>query len=124
MKKTLRLAALVLTLLMLIFTFCGCDAIDEARKNHGIWKVADKTVIELGGKEYKLLRECQYLNPSVANDYDYVSVTEKDVPLLCKEIFGEQFLRSDDGIFLVSDLYDIYTDVDSVNPLDSGKPLN
>lgn len=124
MKKVLRLTSLVLTLLMLIFTFCGCTAIDEARKNHGIWKDADKTVIELGGKEYKLLPECQYLNPSVANDYDYVSVTEKDVPLLCKEIFGEQFLRSDDGIFLVSDLYDIYTDVDSVNPLDSGKPLN
>lgn len=89
MKKVLRLTSLVLTLLMLIFTFCGCTAIDEARKNHGIWKDADKTVIELGGKEYKLLPECQYLNPSVANDYDCVSVTEKDVPLLCKEIFGE-----------------------------------
>ena len=115
MKKILRLAALVLTLLMLIFTFCGCDAIDEARKNHGFWQDADKTVIELGGKEYKLLPECQYLNPSVANSYDYVSVTDKDVPLLCKEIFGENFLRSDDGLFLVGDFY---------GDIDGAKTLN
>lgn len=114
MKKILRLTALVLTLLMLIFTFCGCDAIDEARKNHGFWQDADKTVIELGGKEYKLLPECQYLNPSVDNSYDYVSVTDKDVPLLCKEIFGEDFLRSDDGLFLVSGFYG---DIDGVKTL-------
>ena len=115
MKKILRLTALVLTLLMLIFTFCGCDAIDEARKNHGFWQDADKTVIELGGKEYKLLPECQYLNPSIDNSYDYVSVTDKDVPLLCKEIFGENFLRSDDGLFLVGDFY---------GDIDGAKTLN
>lgn len=114
MKKALRLTSLVLILLMLIFTFSGCTAIDEARKNHGIWQNSDKTVILLNNKEYKLLPECQYLNPSVANDYDYVSVTDKDVPLLCKEIFGENFLRSDDGLFLVSDFYG---DIDGVKTL-------
>ena len=114
MKKALRLTSLVLILLMLIFTFSGCTAIDEARKNHGIWQNSDKTVILLNNKEYKFLPECQYLNPSVANDYDYVSVTDKDVPLLCKEIFGENFLRSDDGLFLVSDFYG---DIDGVKTL-------
>lgn len=106
MKKVLRIISLVLTLIMLISTFCGCTAIDEARKNHGIWQDTDKTVIALNGKEYKLLPECEYLNPSIAGTYDFVSVTDKDVPLLCKDIFGEPFLRSDDGIFLVGDSYD------------------
>ena len=102
MKKILRYVSLILTLLIVCFTFCGCDFIEEARTKHAVWKDDDKTVILLNGKEYKLLPECGILNPMCNSYCDYV-VTKSDVPLLLAEMYGELVSVSSDENFIIVD---------------------
>ncbi len=100
MEKLLRLISLSLALLMVCFTFCGCDAIEEMRKTHAVWKDKEQTVILLNGKEYKLLPECEELNPVCNSYYDY-TVSKSEVPLLLAEQYGESISLSADKKFLV-----------------------
>ncbi len=100
MKKLLRFTSLALVFVMLCFTFCGCDALDEMREKHAFWTNEDKTVISLNSKEYKLLPECEQLNP-VCNSYYEYTVTESDVPLLLADMYGESISLSEDEDFIV-----------------------
>lgn len=106
MKKLLRSISLILVFLMICFTFCGCTALDEMRKTHAVWGNEEKTVIELNGKEYKLLSDCDSLSPDGDTS---ISVTESDVPLLLADMFGDYAWISDDEDFIVVDPYDGYT---------------
>ena len=101
MKKSMRFIALALAFLIACFAFCGCDFIEEARKEHAVWKNNEKTLIELNGKEYKLLPECDFLNP-VCDYYNY-TVTDSDVPLLLAEMYGEYVSVSEDKNFIIVD---------------------
>lgn len=101
MKKSMRFIALALAFLIACFAFCGCDFIEEARKEHAVWKNNEKTLIELNGKEYKLLPECDFLNP-VCDYYNY-TVTDSDVPLLLAEMYGEYVSVSKDKNFIIVD---------------------
>ena len=101
MKKHLRFIALALALLTACFAFCGCDLIEEARTKHAVWKDNEKTAIILNGEEYKLLPECEELNP-VCNYYNY-TVTESNVPLLLVEMYGEFVSVSEDENFIIVD---------------------
>ena len=107
MKKILRYVSLILTLLIVCFTFCGCDELDEMRKTHAVWVDKEQTTILLNGKEYKLLPECEYFAPMA---YNYISLTESDVPLLLAERYSKYYATiSQDKDFIVVDPYDGYT---------------
>ncbi len=104
MKRTKRITALLLTLL-LCFSLCGCSIdIDELREVRGYWD-ADRNIL-LNGTVYKPLPSCDMLDPTLNTDYDAtVYVAEQDVPLLLVQANGQAFSPSTDGVFLVADEY-------------------
>lgn len=95
MKKTIRIAALFLALLMLALPLVGCDRIDEMRANQGFWN--DDGSISFNGKTYKLLSPSKYLYTDL---YRNLEITEKNVPVLLSERYGKNFSISYDEVFI------------------------
>lgn len=105
MRKLLRIVALTLAVAVICFSFTGCEALDRAREEHGIW-VNNKREIDLNGTRYIKLPYCKYLDLiSIYYEYSYIQVTDPDVPVLLKSIFGEYFDISSDKIFIYGDSY-------------------
>ena len=96
MKKCKRLLALMMAVL-LCFSLCGCDALDEMRAQQAFWQL-DGSIL-LGETVYRPLTPCEEFSPNMS-DGDYICVTDPDVPVLLSGIIGENFDISADGVFL------------------------
>ncbi len=97
MKKIIRLTALILLAITVISSLSGCKMLDRMRDTHGIVS-DDGSVIDLGGKKYLRLPECEDL--SLSDVENTVRVTGSDVPVLVAHLNGPRFYTSNDGVFL------------------------
>ncbi len=97
MKKMLKTLALFLTVALLCVTLTGCVALDEARENHAFYTPEGDVL--WGETTYRLLPECDELRP-VWGNYAMVYVTEPDVPVLLRTIFGYGGNTTQDKVFL------------------------
>ncbi|MBR4073167.1 MAG: hypothetical protein IKK24_04410, partial [Clostridia bacterium] len=99
MKKTVKILSLILAVVF-CFTLCGCDNLDSMRKEQAVY--TEMGSIIYNGNEYYLLPECDNLQ-IVSDNYEYAYVTAKDVPVLLSTFLGEEYVVSDDGVFLYSE---------------------
>ena len=98
MKKSIRITALLLAILMPALPLVGCDRIDEMRANQGFW--IDAGSISFNGQTYKLLSpDRRYLHIEF-EPYRKLEITEKNVPVLLSERYGKNFLISYDEVFI------------------------
>ncbi|MBR0466040.1 MAG: hypothetical protein IJJ40_00900 [Clostridia bacterium] len=88
MKIKRTVAILVLTALILSL-FTGCNALDKARDHRAVYLDKAHTEIQFRDKTYKSLPENMDFNP-IISDYDFCSVTEKDVPILLSEFMATE----------------------------------
>ena len=106
MTKTKRFIALILVLVC-CFTLSGCVDIDELRKSHGIWADETHNTILLNDKVYERLM----FNDRLSIDVEIGStgyVTDANVPVLIKDMYGEWFWMDEDGLYIWMDIDDDY----------------
>ncbi len=102
MTKTKRFIAIILVLAC-CFVLSGCVDIDELRQTHGIWVGEDKNSILLNDKVYERLMFNDRLIIDVkVGSFGYV--TDPNVPVLVKDMYGETFQVSKDGVYLWMDV--------------------
>lgn len=89
---------LCLTLVVLFcFSLIGCDAIDEMRQRQIHFNEKANLVYE--DKEFMLLPYCEAFNPDFS-DGTFLSITEKDVPVLLADMYGTPAELSKDKKFI------------------------
>ena len=99
MKKSIRITALLLALLMLALPLVGCDRIDEMRAKQGFWN--DDGSISFNGETYKLLSPSKYLSiRSVLPQA--LQITAPNVPVLLSIEYGRSFFISYNEVFIKS----------------------
>ncbi len=104
MKKYVKISALVLSAILFISCFTGCNALDELREQQAFW--TDERNIMWNDVEYKLIPQCDYFYPLTAYNSS-LCITEKDVPVLLSSLEGAYGFLSDDSIFIeIQDEYD------------------
>ncbi len=98
MKKYVKLLAMALILVLLCGTLTGCIALDQARQTQAFY--TPERDILWNGSTYRLLPPCDELRPEYKNKIDLIHVTEPDVPVLLKDLFGMGATVAQDGLFL------------------------
>ena len=86
MKRLVKIIALCLTVAAFALLFTGCDYLDQMRANHAILS-EDRETISFRGETYRKLptHESIYVSSSYGYEYDNISVTDADVPVLLSE---------------------------------------
>ncbi len=106
MKKTKRLFALCLSLILLCLCTTGCNAIDEMRNNQAFY--TETGGVKLRGNDYLPLPENEYFRPFKRDDTAVIRITEPDVPVLLSSDFGAYGSLYNDGEILYSNYMDSY----------------
>lgn len=108
MKKSVKIIALCLSLMLLTVFFTGCDFIDELRANHAILS-DDKEKISFDGKTYRKLPETAdlYCSNYYSEKFDDIMLTDDDVPVLLAE--GESYTFDYDS---TRDIFTVYMPTD------------
>ncbi len=96
MKSLKKFLCLCLSIII-CFSLCSCNFIDELREKQAHFNKNNNIVYN--GKVYKVLNDCKY-SPSDFSKNKTVIITEEDVPLLLSETLGERFYLSDDEKFI------------------------
>ncbi len=100
MKTALR-KIFVLVALCLAVCLCGCDMLDQARMNHGIF--LDGNVV-LNGNTYLAMDVDLSWNFQVNHNFERnIYLTQPEVPVLLREQEGEPYSISREGTLLVKD---------------------
>ena len=79
MKKNLKRGLTLLMAAMLLFSLCGCAALDEMRQNQALFD--ENGNLLWNGSTYKMLPYNEYFRPEY-DDASDVSATASDVPVL------------------------------------------
>jgi len=99
MKKRIKILALLISLIIAVFTFSGCDALDSMKARHAV-RLKNGN-IRHGEHEYiPLFTDKEILNSS---SQEYIYVTDEDVPVLLSSVLGEIWHSCADGRFLMAD---------------------
>lgn len=106
MKKTKRLLALSVAIILVVCSATGCNAIDELRNNQAFY--TETGGVKLRGVEYLPLPENEYFRPFKRDDSTVVRITEPDVPVLLSLEFGDYSTLYNDGEILYSSYMDVY----------------
>ncbi len=115
MKRTIKITALCLSIVALTALFAGCDYLDEMKANHAVLS-EDKSTISFKGETYKRLPETANLYSSYDYNNHSVTVTDSNVPVLLKNIYGYYTeYREEKDIFYVvfnsyNDMFNAYFD--------------
>lgn len=103
MKKVTKLFALIVAILMMCLCLSGCDELDDLRKHHAKFvKADDYSAVTLNGQLYKRISgDITDLNPLYnSKNYEVISLTNPDVPVLLSDYYGDYLDISDNGIFM------------------------
>ncbi len=101
MKRILKRGLSLLVVLLLVLSLTGCQALDDMKAAQAFWLTNGN--ILYGDVEYRLLPECDVLNPLAGEETPYVYVTEQEVPVLLSEVYGDSFAVSLDRSILFKD---------------------
>lgn len=101
MKKSFKLIALTLVIVMVSISLCSCRALDEAKANTAIYTDSDKTAVLFRDAIYKYLDtgEYDFIFYRDADPFTY-HVIERDVPVLLRAWYGAVMGMSKDGVVL------------------------
>lgn len=119
MKKFKRILALGFVILICV-SLCSCNFIDELRSKQAFYDAPDR--ITFRDEVYIKLPECDNLK---YYSEAYGNVTEKDVPVLLSDSYGQSFSFNNDlsllrislgNYYVREDLYDQYYNVISNKP--------
>lgn len=111
MKKYLRIAACIITLLLCAFFVCSCESLDDMRARQGFYD-EDGNVILNGVKYIRI--EADILPSGYGRD---VYITESDVPVLLAEKYGDWFMITEDKTYIYDYGYYCYCRDDKYNEL-------
>lgn len=103
MKKATKLFALIVAILMMCLCLSGCDELDDLRTHHAKFvKADDYSAVTLNGQLYKRISgDITDLNPLYnSRNYEVISLTNPDVPVLLSDYYGDYLDISDSGIFM------------------------
>ncbi len=107
MKKTCRLLALAVALMLLCTAMTGCNALDDMRARHGIVS-DDHSTITLNNEKYIRLPNNPYFEPT-RDDMTVITVTTPEVPLLLAEFTNnDYYYKLNGGEYIVNDNDDYY----------------
>lgn len=118
MKKCKRWIAVVLVSVMCL-SLCGCQNLEDMRAAHAFWQ-EDGSIL-WNGNVYRLMSSSSE-KMNILFDNTDIWVTEKDVPVLLSETFGQSCRNSNNGAALVmyghegamlycrEDMYDFMTE--------------
>ena len=90
--KIRKIVSLACVIAIVSVMLTGCKALDKERNNQAYFK-DDRTEILYHGKTYKMLPECEELEPLSTPD-DYRTVSKQDVPILIS------LMRMNEGIIV------------------------
>ena len=94
MKKTIKITISVLLLALLCVSLVGCKQLDDLKRKHGVFLDESREEIELRGYVYeKVMERVMFGNSEwetylITDEYS-MNITDKDVPLLLTENYGE-----------------------------------
>lgn len=100
MKKSVRIVSLVISLVLIVCSLVGCVDLNEMRELQCFYN--EDGSIEYNGNIYKALPYCKDLSPTKSKN---IHVTEKDVPVLLSEMYGNLCYVSNDGLFIMDYTY-------------------
>jgi len=103
MKKTVKIIALILIISVFGALLCGCDGLDKMKASQAFFTEDGKIIY--GNTEYLPLPECDELLPVIDNEFEYIYVTAKDVPVLLSQFLCEEYQFCGNGKFLTN-VYD------------------
>ncbi len=89
MKKVIRIIAVAICITLLGVTLCSCQYLDDKKDNHAIYCDDSKTSFTFRGYTYKKISSpsnMSFIEPKT--DFTNAYVTEKDVPVLLSESYG------------------------------------
>lgn len=89
------------------FSLCSCNFLDKMRECQAFW--GENGTIIYDGKTYKKLSQCEYFDPEI-NTEKYLRITEKNVPVMLSESFGDsaEIFKDNSIISLNKNNYDKY----------------
>lgn len=124
MKKTTKILTLILALLMIGLCLGGCDELDEMRKVQAFWtNEGSHDSITYDGVEYKKIDKT-FILPDTSYNYSastIITVTEKDVPVLLSDSFGDYMDMCESKNFIQGYVSPVATDLNSLySPYDYG----
>ena len=89
MKKNLKRILVFVLAVMMLFSLCGCMALDEMRQAQAFYDESGS--ILWNGSTYKMLPACDYFTPECTYE-TWIYVTEADVPVLLSSLFNQEEL--------------------------------
>ena len=108
MKKAIKILSVIAIIGLLGVFFCGCDALDYMKSQHGLIS-NDRQTVSFRGQTFKRLPDGvpYYFNSAYSNR---VNITDEDVPVLLSEGFSyESYFDSLNGIMAVAENVDSVT---------------
>lgn len=100
MKNKFKSITSVLSVLVLLMSFCGCSTMQELCSDHAYYKEGTTDTVIYQGEEFYLLPYKKYFSPNVDYSRDYIYLTEANEPLLLKDICGQTMDITLDGTIL------------------------
>ena len=109
MKNVKKFIALVVALLLMSVSLCGCSELDDMREAQAFWTTEDSIdSITYQGVEYKKMDVTNPPDPLYnRDDLKFIYVTESDVPVLLSQHLSEYdtFHISEDHSFIYGSMY-------------------
>lgn len=100
MKKFKKILSLCFVVILAL-SLCSCRAIDEMRKSRAVYTDDTQTKITANGETFLLVEN--WNNDFDTESEEYLTVSQKDVPLLAAQVVGEDaFYASDKRIICVN----------------------
>lgn len=103
MKKSLKIIALTLTVIMVSVSLCSCRALDEAKANRGIYS-GDHLELEFKGETYRFLApgKFTFIRESLDGWTNY-RATEPEVPVLLAGWYGDMIsVNNEENLIITS----------------------
>ena len=103
MKKFTKITALAVAIIMLCLSLSGCASLDLKREEQAFWTNEDSidSITLSSGETYVILEEdVEQLVMYDSRNWQYVYVTQKDVPVLLSDTYGTLLYFSDDKKFI------------------------
>ena len=82
------------------FSLCSCNFLDKMRECQAFW--GENDTVTYNKKTYKKLSQSEFFDPEIDTE-KYIYVTEKDVPVMLSEGFGDSGEISKDNLIISLD---------------------